>query len=113
MESLLPFAGTSVSKVAAGSLAWISGEWHYHYAIVSDPECIGACTHATYLTAVGDTFAGQYSKLASDCFCIDFGRDFIFSPQVTCSYVDKVEQYSNPGIAVLDGDDVFIVVKSS
>ena len=113
MESLLPFAGTRVAEVAAGSLVWIPCEWHHHYAIVSDPESKGVCTHATYLTSAGDTFSGQYAEMAKDCFCIDFGRKFIFSPQVTSSYVDRVEQYANPGIAILDGDDVFIVIKSS
>lgn len=111
MKSLLPLEGTLVSEVSAGSLIWIHVKWYSHYAIVCGQITAQHMTRITYLSSTGDGHAGQLREIPDDSYCMDFGRDFIFCPNVTTACVDQVQPYSAPGIAVLDGDSIYLVIR--
>ena len=111
MKSLLPLKGTLVSKVSAGSLIWIPVKWYSYYAIICRDVTAKHINCATFLSSAGDGHSGQLREIPDDSYCLDFGRDFIFCPKLTSACVDKVQPYSEPGIALLDGDSTYIVIR--
>lgn len=109
MHTNLSIASTRVAEVDAGNLIRIPVGWYTHYALVCSQVSADKRTFVAFMSSAGDVHAGHHADIAGDCICLDFGNDFVFNPTVRSAYIERLEHYSHPGTAVLDGNRIYVV----